>query len=446
MIAHEVPASIGQRMLWLISRGQEDHGQLNYPLLIRLRGPLRSGGLTGALDQLVVRHEALRTTLVRREGLLTQVIHEPAPVPVTDVVLHPEADVDGTLQRCVRQESLTPLDPATAPVRVTRWVLDPQHVVVCLNAHHLVTDAWSSRILTEDLRQLLTDSTGLARVGWHYRHFVQWQRRRSTAERLQADRAYWHRQLADLPPPALAPNRGRAAGDGRGTAAEPGGGTASGGGRRTVRVDIDAGTTDRLRAVAGGERSTLFTMLLAAYHAVVARETGRSDLAVATPFANRTRVEVQRTVGFFVNMLILRTQVHPDLSLAGLLSRVGRTVGEASAHQGLAYYALSIPDISAAVGGAGWATFQMLPELPPPAACGDLQLEVLIPETAGRFPLEVAVSPHHGGLRVLCQYAPDLVDGETGNRVLTGYGPMLRAMATRPPDRQGLLDASTDPA
>lgn len=436
MVAYEVPASIGQRILWLISRGQPDQGQLNYPLLIRLRGPLEPDVLTDGLNRLVARHEALRTTLVRRGGLLTQRIHEPAPVPVTDVVLHPAADVDGTLQRQVRQESLAPLDPARSPVRVTRWVLDEHHVVVCLNAHHLVTDAWSSRILTEELWQLLTASSGLARVGWQYRHFVRWQQRRSTAERLHADRDYWRSQLAGLPPPALAPD-GLPAADGQ---------TARDGGRRTIRLDIDADTTDRLRTAARRERSTLFTMLLAAYHVVVARETGRVDLAVATPFANRTRAEVQRTVGFFVNMLILRTQVHPDLSLAGLLSRVGRTVGEANAHQGLAYYALPIPDVPAAVGGPGWATFQMLPELPRPTTYGDVQLEVLVPETAGRFPLEMAVSPHHDGLRVLCQYAPGLVDEATADRVVTGYGPTLRALANRSPELRGLLDVPTGTA
>jgi hypothetical protein len=424
MIAYAEPASVGQRMLWLIQRQRGQYGQLNYPLLLRLRGDGNQEGLSSAIDRLVARHETLRTTLARRHGLLTQLVHEPAPVPITRVDTGPLSGEE--LERLIRAEATNPVDPSDSPIRVTVWHLDDRHRVLCLNTHHFATDALSCRILTEDVMRLLGTAAILPRIAWQYRHFVRWQRRETTVQRLREEYEYWRRQLAGAEPVPLA------------AAAPPGfapPGVAPTGvapveasPNRTIHVALDRAASGALHTVARTGQTTLFTVLLAIYYAVLHRETGALDLSVAAPFANRTRPEIAGTVGFFANMLILRTRLTPGIGFAELVRRTHRTVHEAQAHQSVAYYA---------VPGAGdratdWArlaglAFQLLPDLPGPVAPHGLEVEVLPPHIDGRFDFEITAIPHGGGLRVLFQYAPPRIDDGTA----TGLAAAYRAMATR---------------
>jgi Condensation domain len=396
-------ASVGQRMLWLIERGGGRRGQLNYPLLVRLRGELERDRIAGAVHQLVIRHETLRTTLARRGGLLTQLIHEPGPVPVAWVEIAGEDE----LARRIRRECTDPVDPSRSPLRVTAWTLGDRDRVVCLNMHHLATDAWSCRVLAEDLLHLLTASTPLPRVGWQYRHFVRWQRHETTAERLAGERRYWQDRLDGASPVALPP-----------VAAAP-----ADAGNRTIHIDLDRGRTEALHALARREQTTLFTVLLALFYAALRQETGQLDLAVAAPFANRTRPEVMRSVGFFATMLILRTRLLPADSLGALVRRTRHTVNEAIANQGVGYYELPAAADATGWGRLGGVVFQLLPDLSAaPATPGGLAAEVLPPDIAGRFDLELTAIPHRAGLRALLQYAPDRVDEAVAKRLAASYG------------------------
>jgi hypothetical protein len=416
MLAGEEAASVGQRMLWLIERSGGRRGQLNYPLLVRLRGELDPALIPPAVQQLVIRHETLRTTLARRQGLLTQLIGEPAPVPVTWVQVAGEEE----LARRIREESSDPVDPSRSPLRVTVWTLGDRDRVVCLNMHHLATDAWSCRVLAEDLLHLLTTPAPLPRVGWQYRHFVRWQRRETTAGQLARERGYWQDRLDGAQPVALP---------------EPA--VPQPAGNRTIQIDLDRGGSDALQALARREQTTLFTVLLALYYTALHQETGQLDLAVAAPFANRTRPEVMRSVGFFANMLILRTRLSPSGDLAGLVRATRTTVNEAIANQGVGYYAVPAANLDA----GGWGrlagvVFQLLPDLPAaPAIAGGLAAEVLPPHIAGRFDVELTAIPHRDGLRALFQYAPDRVDEAVAQRLAANYEAAIVGVAAGVPAR-----------
>jgi len=406
MIVHEELASVGQRMLWLMNHYRGGDGRLNYPLLLRIRGPLRLPRLHRALDLLVERHETLRTTFARRRGLLTQQVRAPEPVAVRTVQLPSGAEEE--LRRLVRQEVETPIDPTVSPVRVTLWRLGAEDHLLCLNAHHLVTDAWSSRLLTDELVHVLGEQgSPLPRVRWQYRHFTQWQRRQSTAERLRADREYWLRRLDGVVPLGLS----RVAGS-------PG---PRPGGNRTIRLDLDPATAGRVREIARAERATPFTVLLALYYLALHQETGCRDLSVTAPFASRSRPETAQTVGLFANLVILRTQLGPDLALADLIERTKLTVTEALAHQEFPYYLLPLNDGGTRPDRFDDVVFQMLPELPPPISLGDLDVEVVPPEITGRFDLELVVLPHRDGFRALVQYASDRFADDVALRLASRY-------------------------
>jgi hypothetical protein len=406
VIVHEELASVGQRMLWLMDHYRGGDGRLNYPLLLRIRGPLRLPRLQRALDLVVERHETLRTTFARRRGLLTQLVRAPEPVAVRTVPLPPGAEEE--LRQRVRQEVETPIDPTVSPVRVTLWSLGAEDHLLCLNAHHLVTDAWSSRLLTDELVHMLGEQgSPLPRVPWQYRHFTQWQRRQSTAERLRADREYWLRRLEGVAALGLA----RAAGS-------PG---LPPGGSRTVRLDLDPAVARRVREIARIERATPFTVLLALYYLALHRETGRRDICVTAPFASRSRPETAQTVGLFANMVILRTRLGPDLALADLIERTKLTVTEALAHQEFPYYLLPLDDSGTRLDRFDDVVFQMLPELPPPSALGDLTVEVVPPEITSRFDLELVVLPHRDGFRARVQYASDRIADDVALRLASRY-------------------------
>jgi hypothetical protein len=398
-VVREERASVGQRMLWLMSR-HRGGSRLNYPLLLRIGGVLPGPRLQAALDTLVERHESLRTTFGRRGGLLTQLILPPEPVPVRTVPVATDAE----LADRVRAEIAEPIDPAVSPLRVTLWTLGSADQLLCLNAHHLVTDAWSARLLTQELVQLLGDGGRLGRVGWQYRHYAQWERRDATVARQQKDGDYWRHQLADLVPPGLSRDTGGLPGN-----------------TRTVELELDAGTAGRVQALARAEQTTPFTVLLALYYLALRGETGHADLSVTAPFANRTRPETNGTVGLFANMVVLRTVLPPELPLAEVVRRTGATVGAALAHQEFPYYRLPLHDGGTRQDRFDDVVFQMLPELPAPISVGGLRIEVRPPDLASRFDLELVVLPYAGGYRVLLQHAQDRIPDEVADRLGRRY-------------------------
>ncbi len=407
MTAHEEVASVGQRMIWLLDRYQPStDGRLNYPLLLRVRGPLEAGALQRAVDTVVARHESLRTTFARRRGLLTQLVAPARPVPVRTVALGPGAEDE--LARQARAEVSAPLDPARCTLRVTVWTLGDADRVLCLNAHHLVTDAWSSRIVTGEIVHLLSrQDVPLPRVAWQYRHFVRWQRRVSTVQRQQADGEYWREQLAGLAPLGLAKAVG------------------SGGGSRTVQLALD-GTADRVRELARAEGTTPFAVLLTFFYLALHRETGSLDLSVTVPFAGRTRPETAGTVGMFANMVVLRVALERGADFGELLRATSRTVTEAQAHQDFPFSLLELGNVGDRPDRLDDVVFQMLPELPPPARAGELEVTVVPPEIASRFDLELVVVPQPGGFRARLQHAVDRVPEDVVERLARCYQELVR--------------------
>jgi hypothetical protein len=420
-VAREVPASVGQRMLWLMDRELGGAGALNYPVVAAVRGPVDGQRLGCALERLVARHEALRTTFARRGGLLTQLIHEPGAAAVAVRDLSCAADPGAALEAELARETRTRVDPCREPFRFTAWRLGPDRHVVCLNLHHLVTDAWSCGVLLGDLAHALGGGADLPRVGWQYRHYVRWQRSHLAGDGARADREYWAGRLSGLELPEL-PLRA------------PGGGAEAGG---TARASLAGPAAAGLRALASSRRTTLFTVLLAVYYALLHRLTGRADLAIASLFANRTRPEVLRTVGFFANLVVLRTRVQAAGCFLDLLARTHETVGEARLHQGLPYYLL--PQAGQAAGGRrpDQVVFQVLPEIPPPAQAGDLEVEVRLAEVASRFDLELAVLPRPDRLDLLLQWGPGRVEPGWAAGFVAAYASLASRVAEAPALRLG---------
>ncbi|MEU0005704.1 condensation domain-containing protein [Streptomyces sp. NPDC006314] len=371
---------------------------MNCPMMCRIRGPLETHVLRRCLEAVMSRHESLRSVFRGGGRNLRQRVRASAPVDLRVRHLDREPDPERALREAVAEELATRIDPTQTAFRVTLWrVADGDHVL-CLNMHHLVTDSWSCGVVFQDLCALLDQARGGGAEplppGLPFSAFAAWQRAALDGGELRGQQEYWHDRLAGLTLPAL-PTRDVP------------------GERRTalVRRELDRATVAGLRDAARAGGSTLFSLLLTLYYAVLYRATGHTDLAVASLYANRTRPELRRTVGFLANMVVLRTRFDPAAGVLEALRATHSTVTGAFLNQGVPYQLLPLREAQGQGSRADDIVFQMLAEPVYSTTAADLRLEVLVPDGVGsRFELELVLVPHDAGFHVLLFYNEGRLD------------------------------------
>lgn len=323
----EVPASVGQRLLWLMDRYRGESGALNEPLVWRLRGPLDHYALGAALDGLVARHEALRTTFASRRGRVVQRIHEPRRLPLTLENLSGSSEA---LSTALADEFHTRIDPTTWPIRARLWQLGPDDHVISLNLHHLATDRFSNAIVARDLGALhdriVSDGQELPKIVWQYADWVAWQQQALDAGHLARLREFWSTKLAGGQSVVL-PHAQEASG--------------APGERGYERRMLSAELAGKLRPIAKRCRTTMFPVALAAFYVHLHGLTTQRDLSIASLLANRSRPEIQRTVGFFVSMIMLRTRLDPAETFEDVVRHCRATLLEGLAHLDLPFQLLA---------------------------------------------------------------------------------------------------------
>ncbi|MEU0878094.1 non-ribosomal peptide synthase/polyketide synthase [Lentzea sp. NPDC005914] len=289
-----VPQSFAQQRLWFLDQFEAGSTEYITPTALRLRGPLNVEALTYAVNALVERHESLRTTF--RDGV--QVIGEPF-----ELRLRPE---EGDLDAILLEETTTPFDLTTGPLMRARLVrVGAEEHVLVLMLHHIITDGWSTAVLTDDLAALY-EGRELPELPVQYADFAVWQRNLD----LNTQLAYWQEQLRGVAPLELPTDRPRPA------------------------VRTTSGAMHEFELPVAGLRdgdTTLFMTLVAACQLLFGRYSGQSDVAVGTVTSGRERAELENVVGFFVNTLVLRSTV--DKPFRELVADVRQTVLDAFAHQ-----------------------------------------------------------------------------------------------------------------
>ncbi|HEY0697746.1 MAG TPA: condensation domain-containing protein, partial [Micromonospora sp.] len=322
------PASSAQRQLWFLEQIYPGRPLNNLNVELRPAAPLRPDPLRAALTALVDRHEALRTTFHQRDGSLHQAIAPQAGE--VDLAVSDLRDLTGEqahdrLAELRQRDAATLFDLAAGPLLRTRLIHLPGNTqVLILVVHHIVADATSIGVLTEDLAALYAHAAegadpGLPPLRIQYLDYAVWQQKKQDQARATESLEWWRARLADLPTVDLAPGRRRPT-----EALDSGGWYAE---------DWDAAFVNDLRAVARKQATTVFAVLLAAYAVLLNRYTGGTDLPVGTPVLGRPTAELRRVVGLFVNMLVLRMDVSGDPSFGELLARARRTVQDALAHE-----------------------------------------------------------------------------------------------------------------
>nr|WP_063817890.1 non-ribosomal peptide synthetase [Herbidospora sakaeratensis] len=313
-----LPLSSAQSGLWVLDQLRPGGADYLVPIALRLRGDLSAVDLGGALDELVRRHEILRTRYaVADGGEPVQVIDPPAPVglPLDDLT----GAAPGALEELLAAEAARPVDLATGPVLRARLIrlADREHVLLVV-VHHSAMDGWSIGLLVGELAALAGGGP-LPEPDLQYADYAAWQRSRLAGEPMERELDHWAARLRGLPALELRTDRPRPA------VWRPAG--------RSVRFRVPADVTRRAAAVARDHQATPYMVYLAAFWTLLHRYTGQADFAVGSPIAGRTTAETQRMIGYFANMIVLRADLSGEPTFAELLGRARDTAIDAYAHQ-----------------------------------------------------------------------------------------------------------------
>ncbi len=417
------PLSFAQQRLWFLWQLAPDSAFYNMPAAIRLRGPINPPLLARAFGEIVRRHESLRTHFPAAGGRPVQAINPSLPVPLPVVDLSGLAD-EREIERIVHEEIRRPFDLARGPVlRTLLLKLGPGNALLVVNLHHIVSDAWSVGVLYREFAEIYGGASPLPGLPVQYADFAIWQRSWLQGETLDRELSWWRERLAGLPPTDLPSDRRRPAVQSfRGA---------------TLAAEIPPEITGRLRALSRRIGATLFMTLLAGFKALVHRYTGREDVVVGTPVANRERIELERLVGFFVNTLALRTNLVGRPGFRGLVERVRETALEAWAHQSLPFEKIVealAPDRDAGRQPLFQQMFQLVDVPPPGIEVGGLALERLEVD-AGTSTFDLALDLHEspdGGIAVRAVYSTDLFDAATIERLVDHLARLLAGAAEDP--------------
>ncbi|QSQ25383.1 amino acid adenylation domain-containing protein [Pyxidicoccus parkwayensis] len=434
----EPPPSFAQQRLWFLARLDAGGYSYNVPFFLRLKGPLDVAALERALTDLVQRHEALRTTFVEVNGEPVQRISPRAELPFTVESL--ETGSDEAIRRRAEEEVRRPFDVERGPlVRATVLRASENEHVLLLLMHHIVCDFWSSDVLARELSALYSacsrgEEATLPALPVQYADFARWQRDWMRGDTLEAQRSWWKLQLAGAPPVLELPtDRPR-----------PPAQTFRG---AQFHQSLPTAIPGAVQALSREASVTPFMLLMAGFHALLARYSGQEDIVVGTPIAGRDRREVEDLIGFFTNTLALRVNTSGDVSFRELLRRVREACLGAYAHQDMPFEQLvdalvPMRDVSRTPlfqvmfvfqqGSAPW-------ELP-----GMAVEEFAFEPGMAKFDLTLFVRETPSGWTSLWEYNTDLFDRETVARMAAHYARLLEGVLAHPERKLALLPLLTE--
>ncbi len=415
---HPLPLSFSQRRMWFVQQLDPQATAYNMSFALRLAGPLDVAALAAALEALVRRHEAFRTTFSVVNGEPVQRIGAPDPVSIARVDLRhmPEHERGPEAARLFTAESGRPFDLERGPL--FRFVLaqlgDAEHALLWL-VHHAVFDQWSAGVASREFVLLYRafsrgESFTLPPLPIQYADFAAWERRHFGGEAPREQLAYWRTKLAGLSVLALPTDRPRPA-------------------RQTFRgsyvvATIPPATLTALKRLSARHGATVFMALLACFKLLLARHSGQDDLAVGCPIANRTRVVTEDLIGTLVNILVMRTSAEGDPSFSAFLGRVRATALEAYAHQDVPFERL-VEELAGARDTSHSPLVQVLfnaPNAPMTRfAFEDLDVDIFdFDPGSAQFDLSMTVDTEVFG-RVFLAYSTHLFTAATAQRLLAHY-------------------------
>jgi amino acid adenylation domain-containing protein len=436
-----LPLSFAQHRLWFIDQMEPGNPFYNLGGAVRLRGPLHVPALKRSLDEVLRRHEVLRTSFAGTGEDVRQVIASDANLYLPIVNLdHLNPDKRETeVRHLAAVEAQQPFDLSRGPLlRATLLRLAEDDHVVLLTMHHIVGDEWSIGLLIQEIGvSYEAFSSGkpstLPELDIQYADYAGWQQNWLRDETMETLLAYWRKQLdgaplvldlpADGPRPPVQTYQGA-----------------------TYEFELGTELTTKIKTLSRQQGTTLFMTLLAAFQTLLFRYTGQSDFVIGTPVANRSRKELEPLIGFFVNLLVLRSEPTAETIFTDHLSRVRETALDAYAHQDLPFEKL-VEELQPDRDLSRSPVFQILFALqnaPTDVLATDLagvELNVMeIERGISRYDLGVSIREMNGTLGVAFEYNTQLFTPSRMARLGEHYGKMLESIVAEPRQTIGQLE------
>ncbi len=427
----QLPLSHAQERLWFLDQLEPGSVAYNIPRAIRLTGRLDVEALARTLNEVVRRHEVLRTRFVAVNGEAVQVISSTAYVemPVIDLSELPAEQQEAKARELAAAEAQQPFDLSEGPLlRVQLLQFGAEDHVVLFTLHHIVSDGWSTGILVREVGALYEayiegHESPLPELEVQYADYAVWQREWLQGEVLEQQLSYWRQQLgAELPVLQLPTDRPRPPVQSyRG---------------QVVNFSLPAELTAELKKLSNAEGVTLYMTMLAVFKLVLWRYSGQREVVIGTPIAGRNHLATEGLIGLFVNTLVLRTSLSGNPRFSELLERVKEVTLGAYAHQDLPFEKLveelqperdlsrsPLFQVMFILQNASVETFR----LPGLEASG-----VGSEDETAKFDLTMGLAEVGGELHGSLQYSVDLFDAATIERLVEHYELLLRAVVTEP--------------
>jgi amino acid adenylation domain-containing protein len=434
-----LPSSYAQQRLYLACQMDQSSSAYNIVKVFRLKGELDLKALERSLNEVIRRHEALRTSFAEEGGELKQVIRESAELKISL-----ERLVDGTLDERRRQAELIAIQEVGREFDLTKWPLlrvrllrvsEAEHVLI-LVLHHIISDGWSMGILMRELGGLYEMSrrgemVELEEPEVQYADYAVWQREWLEGGELERQMGYWREQLKGAPPVLeLASDYAR----GRGWSKRG----------RSERLRVGEVATRRLKEVSRVAGATMYMSLLGAFEVLLWRYSGQEDVVVGTPIANRSRAEVEGLIGFFVNTLVMRGKVSGGMSYREVVRGVKEAALGAYANQDVPFEKL-VEEMQPDRDFSHSPIFQVMFSVHNPSAdvleLDGLEVEALVSEyETSKYDLTVSLGEHDGVLEGAIRYSTDLFREDTIKRMARRLERLIASVGESPDTSLAQLD------
>jgi acyl carrier protein len=428
--------SAAQKRIWILYQLDATSPVFNSRVAVKLTGELDLGALEKSLNEIVRRHEALRSVFPERDGGAEQVILPPAPMRIDfdDLRKVRAEERDDAMRRIAAAEGQDAFDLSAGPVVRAKLVRtgEQEHVLLVL-MHHIVFDGWSEGVLLQELRQLYSayargQESPLAELPIQYGDFAAWQQDYLEREEVARQVAYWRGELegssSSLNLPTDFPRQGAMS-------------RASG----ACVIELPAELAEGLKGLSRRERASLFMTLLAAFQLLLAYYSDQDDIVLGVPASGRTRTETEALIGCFMNVLVLRTRIPENATVRELLAQTRETALRAFANQEAPIEKIT-EALRAERRGNQWRLFSVMFQLrnmPKADGPDDAGLSVkpfrFDPGVIRGLDLNVEVEQTGGALRCLLQYDSTLFRRETAERMLGHFRNVVEAMVQYPERR-----------
>jgi amino acid adenylation domain-containing protein len=434
--AREGPLSFGQQRFWFLEQLEPGQPVYHVAFGLRLTGPLNHAAIEASLNEIVRRHEALRTVFQSRSGNPVQIVTEPRPVQVPLIDLEELKQDKEAIHRCFAREAEKPFDLGSdLLLRGALFRIAPNQHVLLVTMHHIASDAWSIEIFVEEWcavyeARVKGEKLCLPDLPVQYLDFAQWQRATVEAD-LKTELDYWKGQLGERPPilelvtdyprPAFPANHG---------------------GTRSIVLGVELAAA--LSRLAREEGASKFMALLGAFSVLLYRYTGQREIFVGSPISRRTQQETERLIGLFLNTTVLRTDLSGDPTFRELLRRVRDTALDAYEHQSVPFEKI-VEELQPARDTSRTPLFQVMFTLQDQAMAvrtleGGLRVEPFeFDLDVSPFDLTLLMQENERGLEATVEFKTELFSTASIDRMLGHFQVLLEGIVSSPGARTSEL-------